>query len=139
MKLGWHRIHAPNDVQKVKDFFINALKPYHAPGVLGTPQQPVNPSARDNLNADNILGLDLFYQPVVSRTIVAEVDAYLLDESPCSRLVNYWQINVNRFPTIYSSMDLLPFQASTVPCEDVFSDSKEDTSQPQDHGGFANA
>ncbi|EKM56582.1 uncharacterized protein PHACADRAFT_92918, partial [Phanerochaete carnosa HHB-10118-sp] len=39
--------------------------------------------------------------------------------------ITYWKASQTRFPTIYAiAMDILPIQASAVPCEHVFSSGK---------------
>ncbi|KAG5634203.1 hypothetical protein H0H81_002893, partial [Sphagnurus paluster] len=42
------------------------------------------------------------------------------------KLLHYWNLNKKEFPLIFGlAMDVLPVQASAVPCERVFSSSKE--------------
>jgi hypothetical protein len=78
------------------------------------------------------------------RTLRAEVDAYLSDSQEGTGTVSYWQVghhylyhqhlftyaiiqeNQVQYPTIYKlALDILPIQGSVVPCEQVFSSSKE--------------
>ncbi|KAG9031234.1 hypothetical protein FRB95_002936 [Tulasnella sp. JGI-2019a] len=68
------------------------------------------------------------------RRIVASVlSAYLADTTVTSsntttHILMYWELNSARFPLLASiALDVLPVQASSVPCERVFSSSKETT------------
>lgn len=45
-----------------------------------------------------------------------------------TKLIRYWDLNERELPLLFSvAMDVLPVQASAVPCERVFSSSKETT------------
>ena len=90
----------------------------------------------------DVLGVGLS-QPAEAQSLHGEVDCYLA--VPVSAIVNsisFWQVcgifnlidtcllclqeNQDTFPTLFKlAMDILPIQASSVPCERVFSSSKE--------------
>lgn len=118
---------------------VNTLAPRHTT------------QSHDTWTAD-ILGLPTFTIPVL-RTLEAEVDAYLLDSQVGTTSLNFWQVsksfyaksersvnhlqeNQHRFPTIFAlAMDILPIQASSVPCECVFSSAKETMSAQRNRIG----
>ncbi|EKM48444.1 uncharacterized protein PHACADRAFT_202807 [Phanerochaete carnosa HHB-10118-sp] len=61
--------------------------------------------------------------PLTEHSVEQEWYAYIAE--PTDRFVDaitYWKTSQTRFPTIYAiAMDILPTQASAVPCEYVFS------------------
>jgi len=84
-----------------------------------------------------------FSQPAEIQSLNAEVDTYLaVPISIETDSISFWQVcgifdlistclhclkeNQDAFPTLFRlAMDILPIQASSVPCERVFSSSKE--------------
>lgn len=94
--------------------------------------------------ANSILGSDSCAHSGLSRSLKAEVDAYLVDNAALSysSMMTFWQVsylsfflrmfayvsqeNRLRYPTIFMlAMDVLAIQGSAVPCERVFSSGKE--------------
>ena len=90
----------------------------------------------------DVLGVGLS-QPAETQSLSAEVDSYLaVPTSVMIDSISFWQVcgivnlidtclpclqeNQDTFPTLFKlAMDILPIQASSVPCERVFSSSKE--------------
>jgi hAT family C-terminal dimerisation region len=84
-----------------------------------------------------------FSQPAETQSLSAEVDTYpAVPISVQTDSISFWQVcgifdlintclhclqeNQDAFPTLFRlAMDILPIQASSVPCERVFSSSKE--------------
>ncbi|KAF5338299.1 hypothetical protein D9758_015766 [Tetrapyrgos nigripes] len=59
-------------------------------------------------------------------TVEEELNAYLADPTVGTTSLNYWQERQKIYPTLFKlAMDVLPLQASAVPCERVFSSAKE--------------
>jgi len=95
--------------------------------------------------ARDILGLNrLSRRPAPQDTIEGEVAAYFREDLISMPPLSYWQVcniccnffrisytisiqeNHQRYPTIFAlAVDILPIQASSVPCERVFSSGKE--------------
>ncbi|KAJ3566999.1 hypothetical protein NP233_g6642 [Leucocoprinus birnbaumii] len=126
-KLHWFNTHAPDDASDARDTFICHLQRYHVEAGIQTPARPTH------LAQENWADLLLDDLPPSSATsgaraggLADKVEAYFLDNQYNSDPVRFWQDNQHRFPTIFClALDILPIQASAVPCKRVFSSAKE--------------
>ncbi|KAJ3563636.1 hypothetical protein NP233_g8817 [Leucocoprinus birnbaumii] len=133
MKLDWFKENMPYDVEDTRDLFIWHLEPYHndtSPAMAttaGLHTANVN-AVDDDDDPCMILGLrnHQISRQRQNRSLHAEVEAYFLDTHVTTSSLMYWQDNYWRYPTIARlALDILPIQASSVPCERLFSTAKE--------------
>ncbi|KAJ3557704.1 hypothetical protein NP233_g11674 [Leucocoprinus birnbaumii] len=120
MRLDWFRQNTPSRVDEVRELFIRHLEPYHREVLTSTrvattvqhpgpgPSRPDISDISDDDDPCAILGLQnlRLSQPGGSRSLHAEVEAYFLDTQVASTSLLFWQ-------------------ASSVPCERLFSTAKE--------------
>ncbi|KAF5343710.1 hypothetical protein D9758_016511 [Tetrapyrgos nigripes] len=130
IKLDWFKRFAPHRLDEAKELFLRELESYT--NVASDCQQTVTLSDLSNDDwADAILGLPTKDKQVISRISQAhqdEVNSYFSDKlaEPKQDELAYWEDNQARFPTIFRlALDILPIQASSVPCERVFSSSSD--------------
>ncbi|RXW14039.1 hypothetical protein EST38_g11815 [Candolleomyces aberdarensis] len=127
IKLAWHHKHQKDDVVQVTQLFVDSLKTYRRQMGINTPApRRVVTTTADAWTMD-ALGSPVMRADNHSRSIQAEVDAYLADgRIGCGSTLKFWQENREEYPTIYQlAMDILPIAGSAVPCERVFSSAKE--------------
>jgi hypothetical protein len=124
------------DPQQLRPYYTT-LNPQSGPPVEALPIPPA-PRAID------ILGLNRPRYTAGQPSLEVEVETYLNERTTqVDSALAYWQVcvlvlavslssslhlqdNQTRYPTIFSlAMDILPIQASAVPCERVFSSAKE--------------
>jgi hypothetical protein len=108
------------------------------------PRPTTQPSQRRQQSSRDILGLNQHLLPTQDNTVEAEVDRYLSDPVIETSALKFWQVcnfhfqylnfhgqlclqdAKQRYSQLYPlAMDVLPIQASSVPCERVFSSGKE--------------
>ncbi|PPR02251.1 hypothetical protein CVT24_011602 [Panaeolus cyanescens] len=92
--------------------------------------EPTTPAANTELSQEELdrreaeqLAKD---REVAEEEFARYLDAGLSTISDTDNLVHYWDVNEHRFPLMFCvALDVLPVQASAVPCERIFSSSKE--------------
>ncbi|KAF5344011.1 hypothetical protein D9758_012912 [Tetrapyrgos nigripes] len=138
IKLDWFKCFAPHCLDEAKESFLRELESYTI--VASDHQQIVTLSDLSNDDwADAILGLLTKDKQVISRISQAhqdEVNSYFSDKlaEPKQDELAYWEDNQARFPTIFRlALDILPIQASSVPCERVFSSSSDTDTKKHNH------
>jgi len=111
------------------------------------PAARANPTTQHKQQSSrDILGLNRHLLPAQDNTVEAEVDRYLSDPVMETSPLQFWQVwyfsiqylilwvitsnsiqdAKHRYPKIFPvAMDVIPIQASSVPCERVFSSGKE--------------
>ena len=128
------------NISQLHDYYIE-------PAARGAPEPHTKQRSKNKhlQAAVTLLGLDYEQRASPSsrfQSLEAEVDTYLAVPSGDLDCIAFWEVccifnliithlcdfqeNRNEFPTLFKmAMDILPIQASSVPCERVFSSSKE--------------
>ncbi|KAF5327980.1 hypothetical protein D9758_017672 [Tetrapyrgos nigripes] len=136
MKLDWFRYFTPHRLHEAKELFLHEVKSYAAAVASDSQQTTLSDLSNDNW-ADTILSL-----PTKDKQ-PDEINGYLSEAlaNPKKDEIAYWEVRHsmsgilivahNRmdiqdsqacFPTIFHlALDILPIQASSVPCVRVFS------------------
>ncbi|KAF5346668.1 hypothetical protein D9758_013219 [Tetrapyrgos nigripes] len=132
IKLDWFKRFAPHCLDDARELFIQELELYI--NAVNQSEQIVMLSDLSNGNwADAILGLPTKNkEPIccISQAVQEEVNSYFSEKLSDLKQdeLAYWEDNQAHFPTIFRlTLDILPIQASSVPCECVFSSSDTDT------------
>ncbi|KAI3609514.1 transposase [Moniliophthora roreri] len=94
------------------------------------PSQASSSGKQDDDWAQSILQLGRRNKRYGERTVEAEAANYLYKDTALASddkdgLLKYWELNCKKYPTIFAlTMDLLPIQGTSVPCEQLFSSSR---------------
>ncbi|ESK85323.1 transposase [Moniliophthora roreri MCA 2997] len=94
------------------------------------PSQASSSGKQDDDWAQSILQLGRRNKRYGERTVEAEAANYLYKDTALASddkdgLLKYWELNRKKYPTIFAlTMDLLPIQGTSVPCEQLFSSSR---------------
>ncbi|KAF5342769.1 hypothetical protein D9758_017026 [Tetrapyrgos nigripes] len=138
IKLGWFKRFAPHCLDDARELFIQELELYI--NAVNQSKQIVTLLDLSNGDwADAILGLlTKNKEPIrrISQAVQEEVNSYFSEKlsDPKQDELAYWEDNQARFPTIFRlALDILPIQASSVPCERVFSSSSDTDTKKRNH------
>ncbi|EKM60179.1 uncharacterized protein PHACADRAFT_189306 [Phanerochaete carnosa HHB-10118-sp] len=126
-KLEWFEQNtSPAEAAAAKNLFLAEMRKYKskmAPSALAPAAAVIQTQQQ---KAYDILFKGKGKGPLTERSVEQEWYAYIAEPTDgFVDAITYWKASQTRFPTIYAiAMDILPIQASAVPCERVFSSGK---------------